>query len=124
MVIPEGIRVFKLLHNMTILPKVVSRCLLRPVLWARLIQQIIQTACVRIGGPIMICRFTSTPLRPVLCISVGHKIHATLRLAFASVSMTRRFVLLLFRVAILPSLPCFIIIRFGILGTVRIGILY
>ena len=67
----------------------IGQLLLCTMLWARLIQQIIQTVCVRIGSPITICRFTSAPLPPVLCISVGHKVHAAIRFALASVSMTR-----------------------------------
>ena len=58
----------------------IARIIRTAVLLARLIQQIVQTACVRIGSPITICRFTSAPLPPVLCVSVGHKVHIAVRL--------------------------------------------
>ena len=40
----------------------------------------------------------------------------------AAVSMTRRVVVLPLGVAALISLPCLIIVRLGILGTIRVGL--
>ena len=42
----------------------------------------------------------------------------------AAVSMTRRVVVLPLGVAALLSLPCLIIVRLGILGTIRVGIVH
>ena len=43
------------------------------------------------------------------------------RLTLAAVSMTRRVVVLPLGVAAVLSLPCLIIVRLGILGTIRVG---
>src|SRR3954469_3473222 len=60
---------------------------------------------------------------PVLHIGVSHKIHGTIRFMLAS--NTAPWVMLLTSgVAVLLSLPCLFIIRLGILGTIRISILY
>ena len=58
-----------------------------------------------------------------LRIGVGHKFHTAISLTFIT-SLVRRVMLRALAVAVLLSLPCLVIIRLGILGTIRISILY
>ena len=74
MIIPERIRIFELLHDVTIFPEVRGRVLLRPMLWTGLVQQIRQTVRIRIWPSIALGRLTLTPLALVMCISVSHKV--------------------------------------------------
>ena len=74
MIILERIRIFELLHDVTIFPEVRGRVLLRPMLWARLVQQIRQAVRVRTWPSTALGRFTLTPLALVMCISISHKI--------------------------------------------------
>ena len=55
--------------------------------------------------------------------SVSHKLQTTVSLTFIITSLLCRVMLVTFAVAILLSLPCPFIIRRGILGTIRVGIL-
>src|SRR3954471_5436202 len=91
------------------------------MLWARLVQQNIQR--LRVGtGP---ATAASAPAlsAPVLHVGVGHEIHAAIRFTLASAAAPW-VVLLTPGVAVLLSLPCLFIIGHGILGTIRISILY
>ena len=124
MIIPERIRIFELLHDVTIFSEVRGQVLLHPMLWTRLVQQIRQTVRIRIWPSTALGRFTLTPLALVMCISISHKVKTVVRLTLAAVSMTRRVVVLPLGVAALFSLPCLIIVRLGILGTIRVGILH
>ena len=74
MIIPERIRIFELLHDVTIFSEVRGRDLLRPMLWTGLVQQIRQTVRVIIWHSIAPGRFTLMPLALVMCISVSHKV--------------------------------------------------
>ena len=74
MIIPERIRIFELLHDVTIFPEVRGRFLLRPMLWTGLVQQIRQTVRIRIWPSIALGWFTLTPLALVMCISISHKV--------------------------------------------------
>ena len=74
MIIPERVRIFELLHDVTIFPEVCGWFLLRPMLWTGLVYQIRQTVRVRIWHSIAPGRFTLTPLALVMCISVSHKV--------------------------------------------------
>ena len=65
LIIPKEIRVFELLHNVTILLEMHYRNLLDPMLWAGLIQQTLQIHSAAALG-----QFTFSALH----ISVSHKI--------------------------------------------------
>ena len=74
MIIPERIRIFELLHDVTIFPEVRGRVLLRPMLWAGLIQQIRQMVRIRTWPSTTLGRFTLTPLALVMCVGISHKV--------------------------------------------------
>ena len=74
MIIPERIRIFELLHDVTIFPEVRGRDLLRPMLWTGLVQQIRQTVRIRIWPSTVLGRFTLTPLALVVCINISLKV--------------------------------------------------
>ena len=74
MIIPEKIRIFELLHDVTIFLEVRGRVLRRPMLSTRLVQQIRQTVRIRTWPSIALGRFTLTPLALVMCISISHKV--------------------------------------------------
>ena len=74
MIIPERVRIFELLHDVTIFPEVRGWDLLRPMLWTGLVQHIRQTIRIRIRHSIPSGRFTLTPLALVVRISVSHKV--------------------------------------------------
>src|SRR3954469_7272099 len=121
MIIPKSIGILKLSHDVTILPQMVRWFLRCSVLWAGLIQQNIQALRVGTGPATAASAPALSP--PVLYIGVGHEIHAAIRFTLASAA-TPWVVLLSLGVAVLLSLPCLFIIRHGILGTIRISILY
>src|SRR4051812_25570547 len=121
MIIPESVGILKFSHDITILPQMVRWFLCCSVLWAGLIQQNIQA--LRVGtGP---APAASAPALPasVLHVGIGHKIHAAVRFTLATADIPC-VILLTFGVAVLLSLPCLFIIRHGILGTIRVSILY
>src|SRR3989337_558373 len=93
-IIPKKIRIFELLHDITIFPEVRGRVLLCPVLWARLVQQIRQAVRVRTWSSTTLGRFTFTPLAFVLHVGISHKIQAIIRFTLTVVSMAHRVVLL------------------------------
>ena len=74
MIIPERIRIFELLHDVTIFPEVRGWDLLRPMLWTGLVQQIRQMVWIRTWPSTALGRFTLTPLALVMCISISHKV--------------------------------------------------
>ena len=72
----------------------------------------------------MIFRPTLAPLAIVLYVGISHKIHVAIRFTLASSAIAYLVMLLTFGAAVLLPLPCLVIIRFGILGTIRISIFY
>ena len=74
MIILEIIRIFELLHDVTIFAEVRGRVLLRPMLWTGLVQQIRQTVRIRIWPSTALGQFTLTLLALVVCISISHKV--------------------------------------------------
>ena len=72
----------------------------------------------------MIFRPTLASLAIVLRVGISHKVHVTIRFTLASTTIACPVMLLTFGVVVPLSLPCLVLIRFGILGTIRIGILY
>ena len=74
MVIPERIGIFELLQDVTIFREVRGRVLLRPMLWARLVQQIRHAIRVRTWPSTTLGRFTLTPLAFVLRVGISHEI--------------------------------------------------
>ena len=101
-----------------------GRVLLRPVLWARLVQQIRQAVRIRTWSSTALGRFTFTPLAFVLRIGISHKIQAIIHFTLTVVSMACRVVLLPLGMSALLSLPCLVIVRLGLLGTIRVGIFH
>ena len=61
------------------------------------------------------------PLTVILGVGVSHKVQATICLAFTIVPMTCRIMLLPLGVAALLSLPGLVILRLGVLGTIRVA---
>ena len=55
-----------------------------------------------------------------LCISVGYKLRVAVRLTLIA-ALIPRVVLLALSITVPFSLPCLLIVRRGVLGTIRIG---
>ena len=67
---------------------------------------------------------TLASLAIVLCVGISHKVHVTIRFTLASTTVACSVMLLTLGVVVPPSLPYLVIIRFGILGTIRISIFH
>ena len=60
----------------------------------------------------------------ILCIGICHKVQTIISFALTIASLTRRLVMLLsFSVAAPLPLPCFVILRLRVFGTIRVSIL-
>ena len=90
------------------------------MLWTGLVKQLLKS---RTWSTLPRRRPPLTTLIIALCIGISHKLRATISLAFTIAPLIRRVMLLTLGVAVLFSLPCLFIIRLGILGTVRVGVL-
>ena len=121
MIVLKKIGISILLHNEAILPEMASRSFSLTMPWAGLIQQMLQ---IHSGSSGLWGWSTLTTLAIILCIGICHKVQVVISLALTITSLIRRRVMLLpFGDAALLSLSWFVIIRFGVLGTVRISVL-
>ena len=92
----------------------------RTMSWAGLIQH---TLKIGTGSAGLWGRFSLTTLTIILCIGVSHKVKTISSLALTVASLVRRVMLLPLGVATLLSLSRLLIIRLGVLGTIRVSIL-
>ena len=90
------------------------------MLWAGLIHHLLKVEILPSKPRVWL---SLTTLTIILRVGVSHKIQTTISLALTIAPLIRRVMLLPFGVATLLSLTRPFLIRLGVLGTIRVGIL-